>query len=416
MKFIKGIIIIILVFIAIMLFISVFNVFNSKNYRSHENITSKTAYERQNFVDYIQNPDIIKNVSNSYYFKTIQDKGIVFNKVKNINNEKYAVLGYGDNNNLLYEFDIEGNIQKKFLIESGYVRFYDFAYKNGSYIFVGEKGQKPYILSIDSNGGKTWSNIFQKDGRFYVVNSTLDGFIVGGYSKKDDNRQAYIAELNSIGNKIWDSEYGREDAEEIKDIYVNPNYIVAVGVTNSNPKKQNDILILKYSREGVLKFDGEYGNSIYDEFTTSAIIDENNKLYVSGYIVPENQSTWKPFLLKTVSDIERDGQVKPEFFETKAVQNLSRILEMKKIGERIYTAGFSVEKWPDYDGFIKIMNLNGNLIEQKIFGTENEDRIYSFDIAEDHSIIAVGYQSAGNTVYPLILKTDSNYRLPGYEK
>jgi hypothetical protein len=89
---------------------------------------------------------------------------------------------------------------------------------------------------------------------------------------------------------------------------------------------------------------------------------------------------------------------------------------MKLNNENLYMGGFSVEKWPDYNGFIRVNNKNGVLIEQKIYGKSDEERFYDFILANDKSVIAVGYVKRNDLVYPLIMKTDSDLRIPEYEK
>ncbi|MDY6896399.1 MAG: hypothetical protein SVO01_13430, partial [Thermotogota bacterium] len=84
---------------------------------------------------------------------------------------------------------------------------------------------------------------------------------------------------------------------------------------------------------------------------------------------------------------------------------------------QIYLLGVCVDNWPDYDLFLRIINPNGVLIEQKIYGTNAQELIYSFEILPAGEILGTGQvNDSNNQVYPLIIKTDSSYGIPQNEK
>ncbi len=67
--------------------------------------------------------------------------------------------------------------------------------------------------------------------------------------------------------------------------------------------------------------------------------------------------------------------------------------------------------------FLEVTNLNGIVLEQKIYGREDQELVYSFEISDEGEIIGVGQiNNSENEIYPLLFKTDSNYRIPGLEK
>jgi hypothetical protein len=219
-----------------------------------------------------------------------------------------------------------------------------------------------------------------------------------------------------FGDRIWDKRFGRNNNEEIKDIVVTLNEYIFVGTTNSNPTKVTNTLILKYSIDGINIFDGVYGTDTHNEHITVSFLDEESKLYFAGYVETLDSRNWKSLFVRTVEDIQNEGIVVSEIRETRGIQNLSRIEDMKYKDGNIYKIGFSVESWPDYDGFLRISNKNGYVIEQRIYGSNNEERIYSFEFSDDGGIIMVGYQKNENKNIPLIIKTDNFFRIPEFEK
>ncbi|TGG88753.1 hypothetical protein [Geotoga petraea] len=368
------------------------------------------------FNEYINQEGTVPIKSKYSYFTEIDEPGVVFTKIIKFKDDKYFILGYNAGENILFETDISGNVLSKRVIEKGNVRFYDLTYFNNVINFVGEKENKPYILSINESGSKLWSEVYNFGGSFSFIKPLSTGYLIGGYKYTENNKQSYILEINEVGTKIWEDTYGRSDDEELLDAFLFGSQIYTVGNTNSNPRKQKDLLFLRYSTDGIRNFQGEYGDQYYDEYPASIIIDKEGYVYVGGYSIPSGKTTWQNFFFKSVKNLEENGEIKTLKFDSHSIQNLSRITSMVLDNDNLYMGGFSVEKWPDYNGFIRINNKNGVLIEQKIYGKSDEERFYDFIIANDKSVIAVGYIKRNDIVYPLLMKTDSDLRIPEYER
>ena len=381
-----------------------------------EYLESSGNVDDVSFNEYISQEGLVPIKSKYSYFKEIEEPGIVLTKIIPFKEDKYLILGYNSGENVIFEVDISGNVLSKRIIERGNVRFYDLNYFNNVINLVGEKESKPYILSINESGSKLWSEVYNFGGSFNFIKPLSTGYLLGGYKYTENNKQSYIIEINDVGNKIWEDVYGRSDDEELIDAYLFGNQIYTVGTINSNPRKQVDLLFLRYSTDGIRNFEGEYGDQYFDEHPSSLIIDREGYIYVGGYSIPSGKTTWQNFFFKSVKNLEENGEIKTLKFDNHSIQNLSRITAMKLNNENLYMGGFSVEKWPDYNGFIRVNNKNGVLIEQKIYGKSNEERFYDFILANDKSVIAVGYVKRNDLVYPLIMKTDSDLRIPEYEK
>lgn len=378
-------------------------------------VTSGNAYDIS-FNEYISQEGIVPIKSKYSYFTEVNEPGVVFTKIIKFKEDKYLILGYNSGENILFETDISGNILSKRIIEKGNVRFYDLTYFNNVINLVGEKENKPYILSINESRSKLWSEVYNFGGSFSFIKPLSTGYLMGGYKYTENNKQSFILEINEVGNKIWEDTYGRSDDEELLDAFLFGSQIYTVGITNSNPRKQKDLLFLRYSTDGIRNFEGEYGDQYFDEYPSSLIMDKEGYVYVGGYSIPSGKTTWQNFFFKSVKNLEENGKIKTLKFDNHSIQNLSRITSMTLDNENLYMGGFSVEKWPDYNGFIRINNKNGVLIEQKIYGKSDEERFYDFVIANDKSIIAVGYIKRNDIVYPLLMKTDSDLRIPEYER
>ena len=403
---------------AIIIFMFLFGIIHNLgiSHKETERIISANKEKSFDYVEYISNYKMASAFETFSKASKVENfEGFIFTKIKKINNE-YAVLAYGTDENYLVFFDEDIEIKRSFLIERGNVRFYDFGYFDKEYIFVGEKNQKPYYLKTSDTGSHLSSNSISSNGRYNVVKALYEGFIMAGYVIENGVRNAYINKINMFGDRIWDKRFGRNNNEEIKDIVVTLNEYIFVGTTNSNPTKVTNTLILKYSIDGINIFDGVYGTDTHNEHITVSFLDEESKLYFAGYVETLDSRNWKSLFVRTVEDIQNEGIVVSEIRETRGIQNLSRIEDMKYKDGNIYKIGFSVESWPDYDGFLRISNKNGYVIEQRIYGSNNEERIYSFEFSDDGGIIMVGYQKNENKNIPLIIKTDNFFRIPEFEK
>lgn len=405
-------------FLVVIAGLSVLTFYKIQNNTSDIEYSMSLKKDPVDFLDYISSKETLKVESGTYFFKVLDEKDMVFTKIHKISDDEYMILGYRNGENHIYFIEKSGEIINKFFIESGNTRFYDFINYDDYILLVGEKDKKNYYLSVSSKTGeKLWSKTDNTAGRFNVVKKIQEGFVMAGYKVNEYKNQAYISEINIQGQIVWSDTSGREGNEEYSDLMIASDGYICIGNSDSNPEKLSKAIVARYSKDGIKIFEDEYGMSIYNVYPVSAFIDENYNLYFSGYVASDDQTTWRTFIAKTVSSLEVNGKLDFEFFETKAIQNLSRITEIKYINQNIYSIGFSVDKWPDYDGFIRIMGKNGTYISQGIYGTSTEERFYSFENTSDNSLIIVGYQKNDkNVVNPIIIKTDSKGLIPGYHK
>ncbi|PNR95630.1 hypothetical protein [Petrotoga sp. 9PWA.NaAc.5.4] len=403
----------------IVAFTFVYNIFImfKKDNDSINYLTSGYNYSQVPFIDYISSEEKVRKVTSNAFINVLDEKNVVFKKIKKLSSNEYAVLAENSNQYYIYYMDAQGQIKSKTFIESGNIRLNDFEYINNTFTVVGSKNGKPYIVNISRNGSMNWSKILNYQGEINKITYGLNEYTVGGHITINNNQQAYIGKFNTSGNTIWEHIYGRENEEEIIDIIDNGNSIIAVGRTNSNLEKENNLLFLEYSKDGFLLFYDEYGSSVYHEYPKSLLKDKEGNIYIGGYLSTLNQKEWKAFFMKVSKDIKNQNNLDVLFFETQSIKALSRIEDMKYYNDKIYLMGVTVETWPDYDIFLKIVNQNGILIDQRIYGKNNQEHLNSFEILEDEGILGVGkFVDSNNETYPLIIKTGSDYRIPAQER
>ena len=382
-------------------------------------LTTNSEHEKIPFLEYITSEEKAKLTENvgDFYFHQIDEKNTIFKKIKKIGSNQFVLLVEIKDQYYVYFINDNGEIKNKVFIDSGNVKLNDLVINNDNFTFVGQKNGKPYVLNTSKSGSMNWSNILNYQGIFNTIKSTSNGYLVAGQISVNNNVQAYLSLLNQKGDRIWENTFGRENEEKIVDVIVNSNNIIAVGTSNSNIEKQYNLLFLEYSKEGSLIFYDEYGNTVYNEYPTSVASDNQGNIYIGGYASSLNEKEWKSFFMKVSNSIKNNNLLDVEFFEILSIKPLSRIEELKVVDNTVVIAGVCVEQWPNYDVFLEVTNLNGIVLEQKIYGREDQELVYSFEISDEGEIIGVGQiNSSENEIYPLLFKTDSNYRIPGLEK
>lgn len=393
-----------------------FNIFlGNSNLRSSDTIEYiSTSFDSKGItlIEYLSNEEEIFIASGDSFYRKIDENGTSFEKIIKISENEYAVLAKKGIQYYVYIFSQDGYIKNEIFIESGQLNLNDFVYVNNTYTFVGQKNGKPYILNTSRNGDMRWSNIINEQGSLNSIKNTVNGWIIGGYIITNNQKDAYLLEIGSTGNKIWENTYGREKDEEIIDMIVSNNNIIAIGTSNSNPERQKDLLILKYSREGILIFQDEYGYTSFNENPTTIARDSEGNIYISGYTTTLNEREWKGFILKINKQIENLNSLEVEFFEILSIGALSRVEDIYVDNNKIYLIGYSVESWPDYDIFLRVINSNNILIDQRIYKGKDREIIKSFEILSNGGFIGVGEIIVENEgSYPLIMKTDKDYKI-----
>ncbi|PNR96157.1 hypothetical protein [Petrotoga olearia] len=403
--------------LSIFFFVSGIYLTNSKTNDTVDFLSSTYVSQEEPLIRYLSDTQELRSTNSQSFFKKIDEKGTYLTKISQISNNEYVSIAVKGNQYFLYFLDEEGSIRKEIFIESGQVRINDFVFFNNTFTFVGQKNGKPYILNISKTGETNWSLVINYQGALSTIKNTSGSYVVGGWVIENTNSQAYISEVNLSGKKIWENTYGRDREERIVDLVIDNNRIITVGTSNSNPQKQNDLLILVYSREGILLFSDEYGYTTFHENPNSIVQDNEGNIYIGGYITTLNELEWKGFIMKISKDLEQKDTLEVEYFETLAIKSLSRVEELKVYNNQIYLMGVCVDNWPNYDLFLRIINPNGVLIEQKIYGTNEQELIYSFEILPAGEILGTGQvKDSNNEIYPLIIKTDSSYSIRQKEK
>ena len=122
-----------------------------------------------------------------------------------------------------------------------------------------------WVVKLNSSGDLQWSKCYggsARDTAFSIVQTPDNGFVIAGSSTSNNGdltgnnggTDGWIVRVDSLGNILWQKNYGGAGAETIKDLVLNSdNTLTAVGrvsssnaVSNSYHAKE-DLWILKIS-------------------------------------------------------------------------------------------------------------------------------------------------------------------------
>jgi len=258
-----------------------------------------------------------------------------------------------------------------------------------------------WIVKIDSGGNKQWDKRYggsDYDWLFSVVQTSDDGFILGGRSNSDisgDKTQPawgtwdyWVVKIDSLGNKQWDKRFGGTLDDWLYSLQQTPDggYILGGWSDSeiSGDKTQAPWGYLGSFDFWIIKIDA-LGNKLWDRRFGGDGTDGINSI---------STTTDGGFILGGVSNSGISGD--------KTQPNWDPAL---------YTSDYWIVK----------INSVGNTQWDKRFGGTNDDQLFTVEQTKDGGYILGGFSESGNdgdktqpnwdtTLYPYdywIVKTDS---------
>jgi len=228
------------------------------------------------------------------------------------------------------------------------------------------QGNLDYFLwKMDKSGEEEWQLSFGGEGQDILksIYPTTDmGYILGGYSNsgKSDTKSSenkgkndiWIIKINARGDQEWQQSYGGDGDDRLVQIkqVKGGGYLIA-GTTNSAQNDQKsedkfgglDYWIIKTDKSGKVEWEKTFGGIYNDEPRT--ILETENGFIIGG-----------------VSNSPTSG--------TKQKDN-----------------------YGGYDLWILDLDVKGNLLNEYVLGSENDDQLNEILIAENKQ----GYTVTGNT-------------------
>ncbi|GEM_PF-6922292 len=181
-----------------------------------------------------------------------------------------------------------------------------------SYVIAGSTVSAPNNLSsgfltrIDSIGNIVWTRYYGSTGFTALVtveNYVHNGFIAIGSAVSADssNADVYLVRLDSLGELIWTSTFGKMVDNSGVDVAVSENgSIYALGLTNPSTAGQRKLALFGLDSVGNILFSKNYG----DSSLIGSVVDiaPDNSILISGEKWVDYVAQSSTFLLKVSSD------------------------------------------------------------------------------------------------------------------
>ena len=351
-----------------------------------------------------------------------KEKSILFDGVNSIalTNKGYVTVGSNNDNENYYE-------KAKIVVyddkrEKKYEKLYNKGL-NGSYfgvvsdddviVAVGsyesdykehkKENRSALMVAYDKDGEVLFENSFSElnNSKFMNIKVVEDGYIVCGqsvYSSNEvgnsDKGGAYLLKYDKSGKLVWKVNYGNNKTAVFNDIYINGEYIYAVGLDRDRVG-----IIVRYTK------DGSYVDSNDYKYTDRLGFCGITKLGDFIYVATSNRrsdSDTDAMIIRYTYDLKYVDEV---IYTGKELERFNKIITDNKdnlvaIGSMATTTESKKNKVDEYtyNGIIAKYDKDLNKIAVVDYGNDYDD--YFNDVVEDNnSYIVVGYSSYENGEY-----------------
>ena len=212
--------------------------------------------------------------------------------------------------------------------------------------------------------------------------------LTGSTSSVAANAQAFISQVDSMGNRLWTKTYGGSESERGRRIfYVENDGIYVAGQSNSGTSF-HDAYFFKTDVNGNLLFERNYGTASYDNILDGVMLKDTSFLLVGEtYDAPNERENL--YLLR----IKKNGDT----LWTKNIGSAGRDVarSVKLLNDTIvYIAGeYYVEDSLKGKAMLMRLHINGTVEWTKTYGV---DGVYAFN---DLHIQGTTIRAVGNHVY-----------------
>lgn len=207
-------------------------------------------------------------------------------------------------------------------------------------------------------------------GNIYIVGSTTDS------SENYDKKDILIIALSSKGAELWRKEYGVEGTEDYASEITfdkQNRKLYIIGMTNNDLENQIsvggiDTFISQFSLDGQLLWTKIMG-TVYDDYASNISLDKNGNIYIAG----SSSGAGESFLSKY------NDQGKQQWLKNYKIDTLFEYAMFMSLGEdnNFYMSGKIIGESKkivgENDIFIRKINLDGQLVWDKIYGTKKSE-------------------------------------------
>lgn len=263
------------------------------------------------------------------------------------------------------------------------------------------------LLKIGANGSLAAAYY---GGRGYIMSIASDSlrvYVVGVLTHEAlPKTTGFLATFTLNLERIWEKEWrGSPTFSEFKGVYVEAGWLYVAGEADYTGNRGFDIVIQKYSGDGVLAWEKTFAMSGHQE--VGSLIVRDGKVYIVGLSTPQDSSE-KVDGLVMVYD-EKSGLVSTVLWGG-AKRDFFKSIE---ISDAMYVCGFTDSYGEgDLDGLLLKLNLTGGVIWWRTFGGPGDDSFIDLSLY-DSRVHVVGHTTEGYSMRPVYLQYSFDGELLG---
>jgi len=262
-----------------------------------------------------------------------------------------------------------------------------------------------WLLKIDENGKKIWSQTYGGKGEDYAksILETDDGYLIIGftdsYSLSEGENNVIVIKIDVNGKELWNKTYGGLLPDEgYSIIQTTDGYFIISGYTMSYGfENSEDLWVIKIKDNGEELWNKTYGGA-GSEYGRS-IIETNDGYLVAGetnsYSSDKRFSAWLLKINKTGHEMWNftyDGLEYDDYFN----QILENDNGFIMVGQTANKTKIDSEEKYYTNGYIVIVDKNGTLVSERIIKEGEETGLSSIAKSDDGYLIT-GYIGAYGT-------------------
>ena len=294
------------------------------------------------------------------------------------------------------------------------------ATSDGGFLFVGQtwsfgNGQQVYAVKTDFHGNTLWEKTYG-GGMWEVGEAVIEvkggGFIIAGYSNSpgisSGNTDMYLIKIDTEGNVLWQQAYGNQvfpNHEWAYDLLQLPDEgFIVVGSRDRYSVESRNILIIKVDAKGALIWEKELRTN-GDEVAFSISHSIEGELFICTMVNSTTESNkYQPRIVK----IDAEGNI---FWQRTFNSNSRKYHHFSAASTQsgdLVIVGSSIQNLavgPKDDAFMVRIDLNGNIIWTRPYGTADYDD-WGWDVFEkpNTNLVFVGStQSFGASLFDVYL-------------
>lgn len=267
---------------------------------------------------------------------------------------------------------------------------------DGHYIVVGDTKSKGSgsvdicVMKIDKEGNKVWSNVYGGEKAEFAasfgaaIRAVDGGFVIAGHtrSKGIGNYDYWIFKIDDEGRRVWDKTFGGDDEDFVSSIISTPDGGYAVAGNTRLQSGAFNFWLLKLDKNGNKLWSNVYtDNNIANSIKTTSD---------RGFIVTGNSYIGKGESNMWVARLDENGGMLWENTYGGIRKNYSNSVINSFDGNFIVSGFTNSIGAGDFDFWAVKLDRLGNMLWEKTFGGQDDDRINCVINVEKDNYLAVG--------------------------